>query len=691
MKEKGFKYIFLFCSALLLGFLLFLSREAGVTCDEVLHYQQSVSVYNYFASQGKDQSALNTPVTHLKYYGQSYDNITTILIRWFNISDIYGFRHIMSAMAGWLAILITALFAVWIAGYRTGIIVLALFAVSPTFLGHAQNNLKDIPFALAYIAGIFYILRFLTAEYSSMIKDVLLLVLSIAFCISIRAGGLLLICYLFLFFFLFYLSKYLRDGKVDIQDIKTKLLWSAGIAFAGYFLSIVLWPYALQNPILNPLRSLNVFARFPDTFRQIFEGKMEWSDFMPWYYLPEYLAITVPVIVLVGQAIFIFLSWRIFRTGKSFIFWMLLFSILFPLFFVILEKSNLYSGWRHFLFIYPGMVILAAVGFNQLIQLIKKRYIFFGTLVMMIVLSIHPMKFILLNHRYDYMYYNQFVGGLKGAYGNFETDYYYVSMKEGSEWLISYLREKNISPGVKVGANYSVQWYFRNHPEMQNGYFRYEERSQYDWDYAIVANRYIPPFQLKNKSWPPENAIKVIYADNIPVCAILERKTKDDFYGYEALQAGEVKNAIKSFELALKINDRDELIYYNFARALFRDGQREKADSVLKRCLTINPDFEPALMYLGNIAAAQGKEKEAEGYYENLIKKNRKYFEAYVELSNLLADKDKLRARELLRTCLIMSPRYVPAIKALSETYRESDPAIAKKYDELANSLKQDK
>ena len=70
MNEKRLKYIFYFSSAILLVLMLFLSKNAGISCDEVLHYDQSVSVYNYFASHGKNQSALNTPVTNLKYYGQ---------------------------------------------------------------------------------------------------------------------------------------------------------------------------------------------------------------------------------------------------------------------------------------------------------------------------------------------------------------------------------------------------------------------------------------------------------------------------------------------------------------------------------------------------------------------------------------------------------------------------------------------
>jgi hypothetical protein len=139
MKEARLKNIFYISSALLLFLIVLTGREAGITCDEVLHYNHSVSVYNYFATHGEDQSALNTPISNLKYYGQSYDNLVTILIKWFKIDDVYGFRHLMSSIAGWIVILLTALFAIWMAGYRAGILVLILFAVSPTFIGHSQN------------------------------------------------------------------------------------------------------------------------------------------------------------------------------------------------------------------------------------------------------------------------------------------------------------------------------------------------------------------------------------------------------------------------------------------------------------------------------------------------------------------------------------------------------------------------
>jgi tetratricopeptide (TPR) repeat protein len=208
-----------------------------------------------------------------------------------------------------------------------------------------------------------------------------------------------------------------------------------------------------------------------------------------------------------------------------------------------------------------------------------------------------------------------------------------------------------------------------------------------DWDFAIVANRYISPYQLKNNIWPPKNAIHIIYADNIPVCAVIERRSKDDLKGFNALKEGKTDAAIHYLEKALQVDDGDEMLYYNFAVALYNGGFFQKSDSILKMGLKVNPDFEPILMYLGNIARSQNRTEDAISFYEKVIRTNRKYFEAYLGLADLLTGKDMMKARDVLRTCLTINPGYKPAILVLADTYRISNPDIAKKYDELANSV----
>ena len=688
MNNKRLKYIFYCIAGLLLVLMLKSGSDTGISGDEYLHYNQSVYVYDYFASLGKDTSALNTPVTHLKYYGQSFDNLTTILVRWLRIDDLFLFRHLSSSLAGWLTVIVTAFFAVWLAGYGAGIIVILLFALSPTFLGHAQNNLKDIPFALSYIAAIFFTLRFLFNETKTKIYDAILLTASIAFSISIRPGGLLLICYLFLFLFLFLVYKHQHDNNFNSQSLRRTLTQTFLISVAALFFSLILWPYAQLNPILNVWKSVEVMTQFPTTLKQLFEGKVEWSDFMPWYYLPKYMAITIPLIVFAGLAAFVVLSKKIINADNLLKYGFLIFSILFPVVFVIYEKSNLYGSWRHFLFIYPSIVLLAAIGFSFLIKYLKSKYLIIPTLLFALLLALHPIKFMILNHPYYYLYYNQLVGGLNGAYGKYETDYYYHTIRRGSEWLAEYLKNNKQEDSIKIATNFSVNWYFRDRPDIQTFYCQYDERSQSDWDYMIVANSYIPVNQLKDKIWPPKNAIHVIYADKVPVCAILKRETKLDLQGYTALKKGDTTNAIRFFEEALKINTQDELIFYNFAAALVTEGKIDSARLMLHSALKINPGYEPVLMYLGNIAVRQNNPGEAIGYYETLIGYNRKYFEAYDGLSKLLMDKDIAKARGLLKTCLILNPRYKPAILSLADSYRQSDPEVARKYDELVNSIK---
>ena len=332
-------------------------------------------------------------------------------------------------------------------------------------------------------------------------------------------------------------------------------------------------------------------------------------------------------------------------------------------------------------------MLVAATGFNFLFVRLKKKRNTALVTALMLLLAIHPLRYMVANPSLFYIYYNQFTGGLKGAYSNYETDYYYISQTKASQWLIDYLERNDIDSAL-VKATYSVGWHFRNHPAVRTSYFRYEERSQHDWDFAISVNRYIPPHHLRNKIWPPENTIHIIEADGVPVCAVLERRSKNDYYGYLALSEGKYNDAIAFYEEAVRENERDELIFYNFAAALYNDGQREKAFVMLRKALEINPEFEPILMYLGNIAAHEGNDEEAVMYYEKLININRKYFGAYTGLAGILAGRDKLKARAVLYECLTINPHYVPAILQLADTYRESDPEIAENYNELAIKIK---
>ena len=688
MNEHRLKIVFYISAIALLMSLLFISRDAGISGDEEVHYVHSEKVYDYFASMGKDRDALKTPKTHLQYYGQTPDNIATILIHWFNIEDVYGFRHLFSSAIGWLCILASALFASWLKGYRAGIITLLLFAVSPRFLGHLQNNLKDIPFALAYIAGVFFTLKLTYASFKPRSSiSISLLIASIAFSVSIRAGGILLAFYLLLAGVLFYLIEYFDRGQVNWIHVQRTFLKLLVFSIAGYLVGLLLWPYALQNPIVNPWKSYQVMTDFPTTIRQIFEGKFIWSDFRPWYYLPKYMLITIPLIVFSGLVLFLFFWKSVVNEKHRLTYIFLIITTVFPVVFVILMKANLYGAWRHFEFIYPGLVILSAIGINELFRRVKLKSLKVGILIILLGLLIHPVRFMAKSHPYYYLYYNQLVGGLNGAYGRYETDYYYHTMRSGAEWLGNYLDENNLNGRVVVGSNFPVNWYLRDHPNLRFEYFQYQLKSDKNWDYAIIGNSYIQPEQLIKGNFPPEGTIHVIEVDQVPVCAVVKRKSKASFFGVEAFENKNYELAEGNFKKALKYYKRDEQIYYRLGKSLSLQNKNVEAKKVLQSALNVNSDYEPALKLMGQLALHDGNVVLAKNYFEHLLNVNPKYFSGYVELAEIYGQTQPEKARELLKTCLRIYPRYEPAIRALAKTYQETHPEIVDKYREYLNTF----
>ncbi len=689
MKRDILKITFYILAFLMLGALLLISRDAGISGDEEVHHVHSEKVYDYFATLGKDRDALHTPKTHLQYYGQSPDNIATILIHWLGISDVYGFRHLFSSFIGWLAIFVSARFAVWMKGYRAGIIVLLLFAVSPRFLGHLQNNMKDIPFALAYIAGVYYTLKLTYAKFKPQSSGLLFfLIASIAFSVSIRAGGILLVFYLLFAGFLYLFYDFIEKKNLDWRFAQKLFVRLLVISFIGYLIGLILWPYALQNPIVHPWESYKVMTDFPTTLRQIFDGEFIWSDFRPWYYLPKYLLITIPIIVFVGLALFVFYFKKISTQKHRVTCALLVFSVVFPPLFVILVEANLYGGWRHFLFIFPGLIIMSALGINEFYKQINIRPVKIFFTVVLVLLLIHPVRFMAKSHPYYYLYYNQVTGGLKGAYTKYETDYYYHTMRSGAEWLKTYLKENKINKKTVVAGNFQISPYFSENKNVKFKYLSYIKSQDENWDYAIFANSYIHPELLKNGSFPPEGTIHTVEVDGVPVCAVVKRKSKEGKKGKAAYLKKDYETALAHYNESLKSYKKDGHLYYRAAKCLYLLGNKEDALETLEKSFKVNPVYEPSLKLAGVIHKENRNTRKAKDYFYNLIEVNRKYVSAYVELAEIYFPENPNRARELLKEALKLNPRYRPAVEALADTYQETHPGIVDRYREHLNSTK---
>ncbi len=550
-QPKILKLIFWILAAAIFVAMPLMSLNSGISGDEFVNYEHAGYVYDYYANG--DTTCMhgvkkaNGEPTHLEYYGQSFDNLTYCINRWFNCDNPFEVRHVLNSLTGACLILVIGLFLVRSCGYRAGILGLLLMFLSPRLIGHSFNNPKDVPFALGYAFTVYQIMLLVQELPKTSIKRLVFIALGIALANSVRIGGLILIPYLFLFCGCWYFFSNPEKKNWSGGDYWKKACILAGklllVSLAGYFISLLYWPFAMKDPIHHPIESLKMMEHFATNLRQIFEGGNIMSTDAPWYYLPKYMLMSIPVAVLVGLAAFFLLIKRLWKRVDPQVLFIAFFSFFFPVFYIIYKHSNVYGGWRHVLFTYPLLVAAAGMGWEGIYDLMKNKISRIIAYVVTGLLLLLPLIHIIKNHPHEYVYYNEFAGCLNKCYGYYETDYYQHSTRAATLWLDKYLKENHkVKEGQKLiiasNDNNAITYYLRHDTDRYytTRYLRYYERSNKDWDYAIIVNSYICAYQLQQGYWPPQNTIHTITVDGKPICAILERKDKSDFEAYELTQ-----------------------------------------------------------------------------------------------------------------------------------------------------------
>jgi Tfp pilus assembly protein PilF len=691
-----FRLLFASYAAILLILMLTFSFDAGNSGDEITLIRQAEKTYNFFATKGKDRSAIEKQGRDPMYaYGQSFDLVTYAIAKWFNIDDLYALRHFVNTLLGWMAMLFTALLALWFLGWRASFLALLLISLSPRFLGHSWNNPKDIPFALGFIFTLYFAFHFIKHLPKFSLRNIIYLALGFAFTNSIRIGGLLLVAYLGLFVAFKLISIYGLKGLLQKKlqytvDLAARILL---VLFAGYLLGIVLWPFALLNPIKNPLEALDLMTNFKISLRQLFEGEIIWSDNLPWYYALKYMLYTIPLFIFAG-ILFAFASIRkIIETSGSLNLFLLSFIWLFPILYTIYQDSNLYGGWRHLMFSYPPLVVLAASGFDRMYTVFKSKYVSYAITLVLVVLLIKPTIHTFKNHPYQYVYYNEIAGGVENVWGEYELDYYFHSFKTAADWLLENELKDQFSTEKKIliKTNAGAKDHFREYEDYVHvSYMKYYERGNHDWDYALIVNTYIQPKQLKRNLWPPSNTIHTIDVDGVPICAIIKRKTKLDYKASLAYKAKDYETAINLYNQALEITPDNELAYLNLAQIYHSTGNYPEAINAANKCLEFYPDYDRALTQLGVSKLAMNKLNDAASAFTKVIKLNKKYGPAYYYMGIIYQmSGDVNGAQRYAQKAIEATPNFKPAYIFMANLLQAQGlTKEAQRFMNAANSIK---
>lgn len=345
-------------------------------------------------------------------------------------------------------------------------IILALF---PRFWAHGFFNPKDIPFAAMFTLGTlmgaflvdFYLKRKeweLKVGLNKVTLYSLLYGILVGLVTGTRIGGLFLLCFIVLAHCLTRLN--LRQILRDIPRYWLFYL-IVGIAWAGT--TTLIHPASWSNPIGWFLETLSYTSNHTWPGVNLFAGVEIKPSENPWYYLPLWIFLANPLIWLISFVIglvFMAVNYRIFTNLQRACVVLVVLQVSFSPLLAILLSANIYTAMRQFLFIIPGVAVISAASLCWIYQkLWGQTAKLFAIALFMVLIS--PILFDTITlHPHQYLYFSRASGGLSHARGRFDTDYWGLTLREGTEWV-----NENAEPNSTLaigGPTYIGQMFARS-------------------------------------------------------------------------------------------------------------------------------------------------------------------------------------------------------------------------------------
>jgi len=195
--------------------------------------------------------------------------------------------------------------------------------------------------------------------------------------------------------------------------------------------SYATWPFLWGAPIARYVESLRNAGAYTQMYVYYLAEK-RLSSALPWHYLPVLMVIqwTEPILLLLPVgAVSVFRRLKVGARERKLILIILLLWFLLPVTAVLLGMP-IYDNFRHILFAMPPLFLISGIGLERIRQIIQGSWV--NVLFPILILLPGGMRIVEL-HPYEYTHYNLLVGGVSGAQGRFETDYWCTSLRQAME------------------------------------------------------------------------------------------------------------------------------------------------------------------------------------------------------------------------------------------------------------------
>jgi len=378
-----------------------------------------------------------------------------------------------------------------------------ILGLTPRYFGDLHNNMKDIPSAVSFALNMWLLWRLVRYKRPT---DLLWAIVgfAVAFNVKINSIFIPIIFIVWLFF--------LRLTNNELRITNYLKIYFLASPLAAFFLWWVFWP----DPIGQLLHAYRTFGIGTNNIEVLLNGHWYCSgSTVPWYYPYWYLVITTPLPILIGciigliSSIMLLISkggipfcsivtwpWQnnanVREKGLGFdgtktrntdanipITLLIILWLLLPLTRYLIPTIGVIDGIRHFEEVLFPIAALSAIGTDVLMRSLKNKLI---TSLIFLFTVFYLLCTNYSYHPYQITYFNELVGGVKGATGKYDLDYWGTSQKAAVEWVNMHALQNAKIHIVMAGA--VAGQYLR--PDLTGNLNKY---SYDDSDFVILLNR----------------------------------------------------------------------------------------------------------------------------------------------------------------------------------------------------------
>jgi hypothetical protein len=435
--------IALLCAVAVIG--LVTVGDYSITTDEWNADDYGQKALAWYASGFTDRAMFTAVEQTLWYYGPWF-HMLTAAVQSLGLGEHWTVRHALTFVCGLAGIAALLPMARIAFGRWAGLAAVTLCVATGYVYGSLFFTPIDIPFLFAMTVATLAIVVMAGRAVPSW-PAAICAGAAAGLAIATRSSGFITQAYLVGAMGLCAAELLFSERPARSRVLLQLAVRTIAALAVGWILAFCLWPWLqVGNPIKQFAEAFRYFANHPASWDFPHWGEKVLSNHLPWSYVPAQLAGRLPLGFLLllalgfvaGVAKLAFgirPSWRDLvdpknrhaaaaallgaQARQALVIWG---AALLPILFIIIDHSTLYNGIRHVIFIIPMLSVIAAYGFVSILPWLRRIPLVSAGAIsgylgyqIYVLAALHPL---------EYIDFNALAGGVRGAYGRFEMDYW---------------------------------------------------------------------------------------------------------------------------------------------------------------------------------------------------------------------------------------------------------------------------